>query len=381
MFHRFLEKSVNILLALGGVTVAIIASELIVRFYYPQNLDTPLTSYIYQNDSETDYIFKPHLEYTYKQGASELFVYTNSLGLSDEEIDPNNKDHELRILFLGDSFTWGGYSGNLPEALPNLLEEKLQPHNKFPGTDIQVINAGVPGYGTKQEVALYKKLAPIISPDIVILGFFVGNDFLDNLGWTDHVVINDYLINRYSASTLTGLRVTLYEHSHLYRLFEFWNPVTSRYKPYEEGMRFTFFRGGSENFNLSLIKTEDYIDELIKATAHDDLPLIIVLIPARIQVEESELKTWLELLQLDLSAAEVEKPSQAIVDLLNNKPIILLDLLPLFKERNQLEPGALYVPNGHTSHRGNELIAEAIKEIFLTNPQIRQHSFDKISRK
>ena len=88
---------------------------------------------------------------------------TNSKGFRGKKDSPYTKNKEkLRILILGDSFTFGDevsddetYSYYLQEMLPNT----------------EVINMGVHGYGHDQMLILLKEEGVKYAPDIVILGF------------------------------------------------------------------------------------------------------------------------------------------------------------------------------------------------------------------
>jgi hypothetical protein len=46
--------------------------------------------------------------------------------------------------------------------------------------DIQVFNAGVPGYGTADELHFLESRAALLDPDLVLLQFLPDNDFMDN---------------------------------------------------------------------------------------------------------------------------------------------------------------------------------------------------------
>ena len=88
---------------------------------------------------------------------------TNSKGLRGKKDFPYTKNKEkLRILILGDSFTFGDeVSDN--ETYSYYLQEML-PHT-------EVINLGVHGYGHDQMLILLKEEGIKYEPDIVILGF------------------------------------------------------------------------------------------------------------------------------------------------------------------------------------------------------------------
>jgi len=76
-----------------------------------------------------------------------------------------------RVLMVGDSVLYG-----LGSRDEDVFTELLKPD--LPGTEI--INAGVPGYGTRQEVAVIDLLGPVIKPDLIVV-IFRWNDLEDNL--------------------------------------------------------------------------------------------------------------------------------------------------------------------------------------------------------
>jgi lysophospholipase L1-like esterase len=87
------------------------------------------------------------------------------------------RDRQIRALVFGDSFTFG-------RALPAeaLFTARLQGEldKKFPLT-FEIVNAGVEGYGTAQQLLLIQRLADEgLTADVYILQVFT-NDILDNL--------------------------------------------------------------------------------------------------------------------------------------------------------------------------------------------------------
>jgi hypothetical protein len=61
------------------------------------------------------------------------------------------------------------------DAIPARLEAALRPPVS---SDVEVLNAGVPGYSTFQEEALFRRLGPQLQPDFVIVGFCL-NDVIE----------------------------------------------------------------------------------------------------------------------------------------------------------------------------------------------------------
>jgi hypothetical protein len=89
-------------------------------------------------------------------------ITTNSKGLRDREYGGERSDKPL-ILTLGDSVTFG-WGVELDETYPKQLERL------FKGS-VDVVNAGVWGYNTLQEIEYVKSGASGYRPDLVMVGF------------------------------------------------------------------------------------------------------------------------------------------------------------------------------------------------------------------
>lgn len=88
---------------------------------------------------------------------------------------PNDRKGEgtYIILMIGDSFTYGGEVAHL-SSYPAILERKLLDSWR----NVNVINAGVPGYGPDQQLMYLLELLPEIKPDLVIWNLY-ENDITD----------------------------------------------------------------------------------------------------------------------------------------------------------------------------------------------------------
>ena len=120
-------------------------------------------------------------------------ITTSHQGLRDRAYGPKASG-TYRILTLGDSFTFGfGVEGH--EAYPKQLETLLQTVRN--PTHYEVINAGFPGYGTHQELLYLKEEGLQFQPDLILIGFFGGNDLQDNLLELNRfTIVNGNLYNK-----------------------------------------------------------------------------------------------------------------------------------------------------------------------------------------
>jgi lysophospholipase L1-like esterase len=94
----------------------------------------------------------------------------NEIGLRDSAIEEKTED-ELRILVLGDSITmgWGvAEEDTYCRQLEGSLRRRL-------GRRVRVINSGVGGYNTVQELEFFRRHGADLKPDLVLL-LYVRND-------------------------------------------------------------------------------------------------------------------------------------------------------------------------------------------------------------
>jgi lysophospholipase L1-like esterase len=104
------------------------------------------------------------------------FAYTahiNRYGFRGSGADLST-DADCRVMLLGDSFTYG-WGVDYPQTWGALLEQGLR---AAAGHDIdaQVLNLGAPGANTADYATLAETAAPIIEPDVILVGVLQGDD-------------------------------------------------------------------------------------------------------------------------------------------------------------------------------------------------------------
>lgn len=162
-------SSASFLLSIGAVELVIRAVDPLGISYYEQAGD-----YMRDKLPDDELIFrhKPSWETRY----GDVRVTYNERGLRDRPILPKGDD-EYRILALGDSVTFGTgvdqdktFAARLESILPGRLHRP-----------VRVINSGVGGYNTVQEVTYFKRDGLSLQPDLVLLTY-VQNDIEVNKG-------------------------------------------------------------------------------------------------------------------------------------------------------------------------------------------------------
>ncbi|MGI8838154.1 MAG: SGNH/GDSL hydrolase family protein [Pyrinomonadaceae bacterium] len=132
----------------------------------------------YQLDEVRGYALRPGAEGWYrKEGRS--YVRINSDGLRDQEHSLTKPANTLRIALIGDSYP-EALAVPIDHAFWSVMNDKLQECDAAAGKAIEVLNFGVSGYGTAQELLTLREKVWKYSPDVVMLAVTTNNDLTDN---------------------------------------------------------------------------------------------------------------------------------------------------------------------------------------------------------
>jgi hypothetical protein len=161
-------KIIGVLL---GFLVAFAVAEVAVRHFSPQEVG-PVR---FACDPELGDIPVPHQQGVRNAPGGFTFKYSNnSLGWRGSWEYRTVKQTEFRVLFLGDSFTYGtGVDDN--QTFATQVQKALSAAQ----LSVEVLNAGCPGKGTDYALKCFQTVGRKFSPDLTVLCFFY-NDFEDN---------------------------------------------------------------------------------------------------------------------------------------------------------------------------------------------------------
>lgn len=322
----------------------------------------------YQYDSDLGFRVRPYAN------------STNRFGFNDEDYPLQKPDNTIRILVLGDSFNW---AGGRDKNYAAVLKKTFQHENVTP--PVEVINAGYPMMSTPQELMILKKYGLEYQPDVVVLGFFAGNDFTDGDPDIKRIIVNDtyFEIDRRRELTIFGYPVVPTSRlvsfvKQKYVIWKEFNRGEQSSLQVDTGKKDGTF--GRERFleierdrlkfcNLDLhrLGTFDRHVKLIfdSLSAMQDLlearkiKLLVAIYPDEFQVDEGLLNRVLERYGLSGEDFDVELPQKLLHKFLDSRGIPYVDLLDEFK--SQGKNGGLYVPRDtHWNDKGNELAASIL---------------------
>jgi lysophospholipase L1-like esterase len=154
----------SVLLALGGLEVGL-------RAWSPELAAGSAARF--ELDPDLIYRLRPANAVRWSSPEFTEVSHTNALGMRSAAVGPKRLGAQ-RVLALGDSFTYG-HGVQDDETYPAVVETLLRTR----GHDVEVLNAGVPGYNTDQSYTYALRDGLALEPDVVLLGIH-SSDVSDN---------------------------------------------------------------------------------------------------------------------------------------------------------------------------------------------------------
>lgn len=326
----------------------------------------------------TFYEYDEYLGWKNKINASGIFhtaetasyVEINSKGLREEEFGYDKPKDIKRILFFGDSFTWG-YGINISDRFTDIFERIIQ---ERASREYEVINMGTSGYGTDQEYLLLAQEGVKYAPDIIIFVYF-WNDIRDvsrnqmysyprpfyvlkdgklnltnvpvpkrEINWNERVENEKRSFIGYIDETLSSLRAYSFLRNRILSM----NIARKAY--YRLYGRYPYERYGEAAI---MNQTQKVLDSILLESKHiankQKAEFVLILLPSKEQVYKRADKADFEHLENFAETNGIE----------------IIDLLPLLIEEGKNDRGIYFTLDSHLSKQGNSIVGE-----FIANKMI-----------
>jgi lysophospholipase L1-like esterase len=400
------ECLVNFSLVLITLLVFLIIFEGILTFTSPIIRAEGLS----QSDPAVGYIPSPFYEGRVKTSEVDYSIKINSQSMRDVEHAINKRGDIKRILGLGDSFTFG-CSVDYEYAYLTQLEKILNNN----GNKVEIIKAGVGGYGTDDEYHYLFNYGLKYKPDIVLVGFFVGNDVRDTMlgfhkcntangtvwraaysdkyttangvtEWNKTILRSHGIIKESEKNELSSVFkstiLTLFPQSTRF-FYSKYKIIKNKFFGIGEGSQIsnsqtnlsilsyeTFYKKEySDDVERGWNETFDFLMRIKNLTEANNSTLVVVIIPVREQVhkEDWELRKIQRKMEYGLNEKDfdLEKPQKKLIDFCEGNNISYIDLLPKFKEKAMNGIRLYYKSDVHWNEKGHELAADIIAESLL----------------
>lgn len=263
-------------------------------------------------------------------------VTIDSLGYRGSNFSRRKPTGEVRVLFTGDSFTYGSFVDD-SVTVPALLEAALRP--ACPG--VRVINAGLGGSTLSDQARLVSRALPL-APDLVVV-MFSENDVTDlrQTPMWDRLAINRARKSRFPASFFYSTA----RHTAL------WN-VLLRAKARWDASRMSPGEAQPAEPTDTPARRQEYVAALsaLRDTLQThSLPLVFAAIPTH----------------LTLSGTQSDEQIRWALHSADSLRLPTADILSAMRAAGTTEALYLLPHDGHTSAAGNHVAATTIATTVL----------------
>lgn len=331
--------------------LAILALTLMLTEIAFRTVDHFKPIYIFPSDSYNRFRAAPN---TLVRGAM-----TNSFGFRDEEIAIPKPAGRQRVLVLGDSFVFGIVP--YEHLFTTVLERRLAESG-----DIDVVNMGIPRTSVDDYYAVLTREGLRADPDVVVICFYIGNDFIvwedpDNRPRSYVLALFRYLFHVLPSIEGQEYGQAVYEDAGASMSEDGYLDLLAR--------RLPLFDRRAPAFEPSFGWVTAYLERALVLCRKWEVEPLVVLIPDEIQVDAEVRAEALRALDAGAeSAYDFDLPSDRLRSFLQQRDVAVLDLLPGLRDASA--DGRVYKPRDtHWNVRGNRVAAEEIyQEVYQLLP-------------
>ncbi|MEM7306444.1 MAG: hypothetical protein AAF682_07235 [Planctomycetota bacterium] len=315
----------------------------------------------------------------------------NSRGFRTHEYADVPDADAYRIVVLGDSFAFS--CGGVPyrSHWPVVLERELEAASD---RDVDALSLGVPGVGPLFLQRMWQVEGARLNPDLVVLSFFVGNDFTDSRG----DVVDASTLDRWARQSLVlrlfrnglrrrggvatsealesvwkvrpappgappGIPLDEFDPRYVYPYDPSLPSFTEDAYLATEARRMTLcVRASDALFQRFLEPAVEVLSALQAEVEAGGAELLVMVIPDEYQIDPELARSVAKRMKRPLSDFDLQRPQRELIRALEERGVRTLDLLPDLREASQQEP-VYALRNTHWNQVGSRVAAERLAEV------------------
>lgn len=264
---------------------------------------------------------------------------TNELGLRDGAY---RADADFKILLLGDSVSWGNGIDDTADLFAGRLEEHLNGQGR--GLSYEVINSGVPGYSTFQELAYLRAVGLALEPDLIILQFCL-NDVVERYRALAALGGNRFFLGVDTRHAARGVYGVLLRNSRAFEAAARWAQTLARNRELYY-VRNLFTDRLDPRLRDAWAAVEVELDGVLRAAREADLPLLLLVAPFRSQLADPR---------------ELRQPQDRLLAWAAANAVGAVDVLAYLELLPADVSAALFNDDSHFSVAGHAFVAELLQ--------------------
>jgi hypothetical protein len=366
--RRVPEWTLNSLVALCGLALALGLSELLVRLVAPQELIIKRPD-VWRPADTLGWFHWPNVNTTINTGDRTVRFITDADGFRVGSA--GRTDGAKRILLLGDSFM-EALQVNYEQSLAGLLETRLSERLHRP---VAVRNTGVGGWDPPQYLMEARRELGRERFDLVLVSVYLGNDIVQQrVDWypprAPAEVHHWRLPRRLSSGELVDAVLYpfndfLETRSQLYVFIKSRSDVLLR----QLGLTAKYFpddllRQEADSPRWSV--TAQILSDIRDVARAHGAPTLFMLIPAPAQVESDEVERAIKGFHIDPASVDLAQPDRLLTAAMQTHQLTVWDGLPDFLQAARAGTRLYGVVSRHLSPEGHDVLERGIESLVLS---------------
>jgi lysophospholipase L1-like esterase len=161
---------------LVSVLFALVLVEVVLRLQFDEERDRARRKGYFRSDNPR-LVYEPRPNTSWQFPGTLIRIHTNSAGFRDDEFVMPKPEGTYRIAVVGDSVTVGWEVAS-EHTYPQVMEAMF----RKAGKRVDVMNLGVAGYNTIQEVETLRARGLAFAPDLAILAYVLNDELVRGQG-------------------------------------------------------------------------------------------------------------------------------------------------------------------------------------------------------
>ena len=330
-------------LFLGSVVFTCVVGEAVLRV-----VDHPMSMPHIESWYEPSDVFGWQLAADFEgKGPLGILVRTNSHHFRDVDHQWEKASHTLRILALGDSFTFG-WGVPLEATFLKQLEDRLQQRMR---KRVETISSGVPGWGLNQYYRYLKHVGLTYDPDVIILAYFVDDlptSFQETIAanpqYKPGVQFKGGTLSHSRLANFTKAIADQIRDRNRYKRVEYLYDLPARRKAWSQREHYLYTADGGERTKPYYRLLDEFLRKFRDLAKLSHAHLIVMFIPDVSQ----------------LYHPEMQHINRVLAKTTRSMDIPFLDMTPIFETGTDPSTYYLIPRDSHTNPRGHLAMAKAL---------------------
>ncbi len=355
----------NAVLGLGSLILALAAAELVVRLVAPQPVG------LSHQDRYGLALHYPSITRFLPQYGHE--VSFNSVGMRDREHTLEKRAGTFRILLLGDSFM-EALQVPADSMLATLMERDL---TRAAGRPVEVINGGVSGWGTGDELRYLTRYGRAYHPDLVVVAMTLHNDISDNLRREWYTMRDGVLVDR-DPQPMSWFQFKVLEWKAFvatrFQLYQIWRRVRHGREIRQIGAALNshviklFTVPSPPDIALGWELTDRLLAAIRDTSKAAGSQMAVVLLPLRYQLADTTFASFAKHAEMPPGRMSMYQPQTMIRRMADSLQVPVVDLLPAFQQWTAANKAPLYLNwDGHWNDAGHRLAADVVVQDLVAD--------------